>query len=1230
MLINKIDLLEKALSQRILILDGAMGTMIQAYNLTEADYRGRRFTNHQSDLIGNNDILSLTRPDIISAIHESYLEAGADIVSTNTFGATAISQADYHLEAQIYEMNQAAAKLASDAAKKYTALDPARPRFVAGSMGPTNRTCSISPQFDNPGYRNLDFDQLQEAYCNQAEGLLDGGVDIFLIETIFDTLNAKAAIYAIKELGRKHGLELSIWLSATVSDKSGRLLIGQTLEAFLIAIEHARPLCVGLNCSLGSAAMRPYIETIANAADTYVSIHPNAGLPDELGHYSESPDDMAGTLREYAVNGWLNIAGGCCGTTPGHIKAIAGAVKDLAPRKPVCIPHHCRLSGLEPLTIKPDSLFVNIGERTNVMGSARFARLIKSQKYEEALKVAKNQIVSGAQIIDINMDEAMLDSVNAMVNFLNYIASDPDISRVPVMIDSSNWEVIAAGLRCLPGKGIVNSISLKEGVEEFKHRAEFIRRFGAAVIVMAFDEQGQADTYERKVEICTRSYHILVDELGFLPEDIILDPNIFAVGTGIKEHNDYAVAYINACKMIKATLPHALISGGVSNLSFSFRGHDMIRSVMHSVFLYHAIKAGMDMGIVNPAQLLIYDNIPAEYLETVEDIILNRRDDAVDRLTALAQQANNSPRRATETRAEDLSWRNKPVEDRLAQALIQGIPDYLEDDLNEARQQYPTSLQIIEGPLMHGMGIVSEQFGAGKMFLPQVIKSSRVMKQAVTILQPYMDEENSGRPVKAGKILLATVKGDVHDIGKNIVGIVLRCNNYEIIDLGVMVPAAKIIETAIKENIDIIGLSGLITPSLQEMENVAREMERQGLEIPLLIGGATTSKVHTAAKIAPLYHGPSVHVENASQSVVVVNKLMSSGQGKAVIQDYQKQYTNIREKKKQTGGELEMLPIAGARQRKQPIDWANYTAHAPQKQGITVINDYPLQEIIPYINWPQYLHAWGMSKKKHDDFDTEYRIKMILTEAEIVLKEIVRVGQFKARAVIGLFPANANGDDIEIYTDNSRTEVKAIIYNLRRQQVSKSQEYNHCLADFIAPVQSSPRRVDDYIGAFAVSVGFGVDELVAVYEQVEDDYSIIMIKALADRLAEAFAERLHYLVRTEYWGYTDGEKNNPNDFLKNKYIGIRPAPGYPSCPDHSQKRTLFELLNVTDNTGIKLTESCALIPQASIAGWYIAHPQATNFRVGIIGDDQLADYAGRRGISETEASFWLKTNLVGE
>ncbi len=1216
--------LKQMLKERIFVLDGAMGTLIQSYGLTENDFRGPRYADHPVSLQGNNDILSLTRPDIIEEIHNAYLKAGTDIIETNTLNANAVSQMDYHTEQDVYDMNFAAARLASKMADKFTASQPSKPRFVAGILGPTNRTGSISPDINDPGFRNITFDQLRDAYSVQAEGLIDGGVDFLMVETVFDTLNARAALFAIMDLLARRSLDIPAWVSGTVADASGRNLSGQTIEAFWISISHAGLFCVGLNCAFGAEALRPHVEELSGIADVPVSVHPNAGMPDEFGKYNETPERMANQLREFAESGFVNIVGGCCGTTPDHIKAIAQAVEGIAPRKIPKVEPYCRLSGLEPLIIRPDSLFVNIGERTNVMGSARFARLIKQEDYEGAIKVALQQVQNGAQVIDVNMDEAMLDSKKAMIEFLNHVASEPEISRVPVMLDSSKWEVIEAGLKCLQGKGIVNSISLKDGEDEFRKKAALIKQYGAAAIVMAFDENGQAETYERKVEICSRSYRILTEQVGFRPQDIIFDPNIFAVATGIAEHNNYAVDFIKACRTIKETLPHSLVSGGISNLSFAFRGNDYIREIMHSVFLYHAVGGGMDMGIVNAGQLTVYDEIPDNLRTAAEDVILNRRKDATTRLTELAAKTKGMVSKKIQT----LEWRTEQVEKRLNYALVHGISDYIESDTKEALEKYKNPVKVVEGPLMDSINMVGDRFGSGKMFLPQVVKSARVMKKAVSVLEPFLEAKKlSGVSQSNGKILLATVKGDVHDIGKNIVGVMLSCSNYEVIDMGVMTPAEKLLETARKENVDLIGLSGLITPSLDEMIHIASEMERQDFTMPLLIGGATTSRVHTAVKIAPVYHGATVYVPDASRSVQVVNNLLNRDNKLEFITRMKQEYEEIRRKRESEQAKKNLLPLYEARKCKTPIDWKGYNPKRPGMTGIKIFEDYKIDELIPYINWQMFFLAWNLPGQYPAVFEHKKygkQAKELFSDANKMLQYIVDDKMLTVKAVFGLFPANAIGDDIEIYTDDNRSDSLGIIHNLR-QQVEKNQGKTYsCLTDFITPEDSG---IKDYIGAFAVTAGFGVEKFTADFMSTKDDYKSIMIKLLADRLAEAFAERLHERIRTEFWGYAKDENLSKEELISGKYIGIRPAPGYPSCPDHTEKRILFDLLDVEKNIGVELTEYFAMKPAASVSGWYFSHPESHYFSLGQIGKDQVIDYARRKGMSVAEVERWLTPNL---
>ena len=1217
--------IETLLAERILVLDGAMGTMIQGYKLDEAAYRGERFAAHPCDLKGNNDLLAITQPQILQEIHTAYLEAGADIIETNSFNSTAIAQADYQLESIVHELNVATARVARAAADAVTAASPERPRFVAGVLGPTNRTASISPDVNNPGFRNTDFDALVSAYTEAVDGLVQGGVDLLLVETVFDTLNAKAALFAVDQYFHDHGMRLPVMISGTITDASGRTLSGQTAEAFWNSLRHIQPFSFGLNCALGARELRQYIEELSGLADCYISAHPNAGLPNEFGGYDESAEEMAAEIGEWARSGLLNIVGGCCGTTPDHIRAIAAAVAGVKPRSPADLPVKCRLSGLEPLNIGDDSLFVNVGERTNVTGSARFKRLIVEGDYDQALDVARQQVDSGAQVIDVNMDEGMLDGIEAMRTFLNLIASEPDISRVPLMIDSSKWPVIEAGLKCAQGKSIVNSISLKEGEAAFIEQARLVRRYGAAVIVMAFDEQGQADTQARKVEICTRAYRILTEEVGFPAEDIIFDPNIFAIATGIEEHNNYAVDFIEATRVIKATLPHAMISGGVSNVSFSFRGNDAVREAIHSVFLYHAIAAGMDMGIVNAGQLAVYDELPGELREVVEDVILNRREDATERLLDIADQYRGDGGAVRKT--EDLSWRELPVAKRLEHALVKGIDQYVESDTEEARQQFAEPIEVIEGPLMAGMNVVGDLFGAGKMFLPQVVKSARVMKKAVAYLMPFIEAgKESGSQSTQGKILMATVKGDVHDIGKNIVGVVLQCNNFEVIDLGVMVPAAKILETAKREQVDIIGLSGLITPSLDEMVHIAQEMKRLEMNLPMLIGGATTSKAHTAVKIEPVCEHPVVWVKDASRAVGVAQNLVSNTTREGYIASIREDYVQVRERHGERRQKTAWLTLQQARANAfVPTEPGAITV--PRQPGIHVLDDYPLAELVDYIDWTPFFHTWEMKGRFpaiFDDVEKGPEARRLYDDARTMLQRLIDEKWLSARAVFGLFPANRVGDDIEVFADESRETVLMTLHHLRQQQQRPDKRANYCLSDFVAPKSGGQC---DYIGAFAVTAGLGIDRHVQAFEAEHDDYSSIMLKALADRLAEAFAERLHERVRKEYWGYASDEDLDNETLINEGYRGIRPAPGYPACPDHTEKALLWQLLNVEQATDICLTESYAMTPAASVSGWYFAHPEARYFAVGKINRDQVEEYARRKGLGIAEMERWLSPNL---
>jgi 5-methyltetrahydrofolate--homocysteine methyltransferase len=1214
--------LRPLLAERILVLDGAMGTMIQSHRLGEREYRGERFADWPRDLKGNNDLLSLTQPAIIRDIHRAYLEADADIIETNSFNSTAVSLSDYGMEALTYELNLASARLARAAADEFEAREPGRPRYVAGAMGPTNRTASISPNVNDPGFRNVEFDTLAATYADAARGLLDGGADLLLVETIFDTLNAKAAIFAVEGVFEERGDRVPLIISGTITDQSGRTLSGQTPEAFWYSVMHARPLVVGFNCALGGRQLRPHIQELARVAPTFVSAYPNAGLPNEFGGYDETAAVTAGVLHEFAEHGLVNLVGGCCGTTPAHIRAIAEAVRGLPPRRPPELPHRCRLSGLEPLVIGPDTNFVNAGERTNVTGSRRFAKLVLEGRYEAALEVARQQVENGAQLLDVNMDEAMLDSQHAMRTFLQLLASEPAISRVPVMVDSSKWSVIEAGLKCLQGKGVVNSISLKEGEAAFVRQARLVRRYGAAVIVMAFDERGQADSATRKVEICARSYRILTEEVGFPPEDVIFDPNIFAIATGIEEHAGYAVDYIEATRRIKATLPHALVSGGVSNVSFSFRGNDPLREAIHTVFLYHAIRAGMDMGIVNAGALPIYSDIEPDLLERVEDVVLNRRPDATERLLQVADTV-----KGREVAIADLAWRGAPVHERLAHALVEGIADYVVQDTEEARHLFERPIQVIEGPLMDGMNIVGDLFGSGKMFLPQVVKSARVMKKAVAHLIPYIEAEKHADSKPKGKVLLATVKGDVHDIGKNIVGVVLQCNNYDVVDLGVMVPCARILETARAERVDIIGLSGLITPSLEEMAFVASEMEREGFSVPLLIGGATTSRAHTAVKIAPQYTAPTVHVLDASRAVGVASSLLSDTGRDQFVRGVSEEYRGIREARAARPTGERRPTIAEARANRLTLDWRATPPPRPCFLGVRSLDAYPLEELAARIDWTPFFQTWEL--KGHypailEDPTVGKAARSLFADAERMLRAIVTDRSLTARAALGFFPANVVGDDIELYTDDSRTTVLATVHTLRQQMSKGDGRPNLALADYVAPRDSDVR---DYFGAFAVTTGHGLDKLVAGHEAQQDDYSAILAKALADRLAEAFAERLHERVRTELWGYAPGETLDNEALVREQYQGIRPAPGYPACPDHTEKRILFDVLEAEARAGITLTDSFAMLPAAAVSGWYFWRPEAKYFGVGKIEKDQVEDYARRKGMDVAGVERWLAPNL---
>lgn len=1216
---QRITHLYESLKQRILVLDGAMGTMIQRHKLDEAAYRGERFADWPSDLKGNNDLLAISQPEIISGIHEDYLNAGADIIETNTFNATRVAMSDYDMADLSYEINVEATKLARQACDKIGTDD--KPRYVAGVLGPTNRTCSISPDVNDPSFRNITFAALAEAYAESTRALIEGGADIIMIETIFDTLNAKAAIFAVKRVFEEDEIELPIMISGTITDRSGRTLTGQLTEAFYNSLRHAEPISIGLNCALGPKDLRQYVQEMSRICEVYTSAHPNAGLPNEMGGYDLEADEMAIAMGEWADSGFLNIVGGCCGTTPDHIRAFAKIVADKKPRVVPVLPVECRLSGLEPCNIGPDALFVNVGERNNVTGSALFKRLIKEENYEQALSVAMHQVENGAQIIDINMDEGMLESKEAMVKFLNMIAVEPDISRVPVMIDSSKWDIIEAGLQCVQGKSVVNSISLKEGEEKFIKYARLVRQYGAAVVVMAFDEDGQADTFERKVEICTRSYKVLTEKVGFPPEDIIFDPNIFAVATGIEEHNNYAVDFIEATRKIKQTLPHAMVSGGVSNVSFSFRGNNPMREAIHSVFLYHAIKAGMDMGIVNAAQLAVYDDLPEELREAVEDVIQNRNPEATDRLLELAPKYVGDGK-AAESK-QDLSWREKPVNERLAHALVKGITDFIEEDTEEARLQAERPLHVIEGPLMDGMNVVGDLFGEGKMFLPQVVKSARVMKKAVAFLMPYLEAEKAGEIQTNGKILMATVKGDVHDIGKNIVGVVLQCNNYEIIDLGVMVSAEKILSEAEKHQVDIIGLSGLITPSLDEMAYMASEMQRLGMKIPLLIGGATTSRIHTAVKIDPKYDNAVVYVPDASRAVGVAGELLSEERKVDYMQGIKDEYEVMRVQRAARSTKRKTFTLAQARENAYKGDWANYVPPKPTFLGLKTFEDYSLQELSEYIDWSPFFQAWELTGKYPKILKDEVvgeAATTLFADAQKMLKQIIDEKWLSARAVIGFFPANSVGDDIEVYADDERAEVKTVLHHLRQQMAKPSDRPNSCISDFVAPKDSGKK---DYVGAFAVTAGIGIDEHVKRFEDDHDDYSSILLKALADRLAEAFAECLHKRVRKEFWGYATDETLSNDDLIAESYQGIRPAPGYPACPDHTEKATLWSLLEPDKNAGITITESFAMLPTAAVSGFYFSHPGAKYFGTGKVKQDQVEDYAKRKGQKLAVAERWL-------
>ncbi|MCW8844951.1 MAG: methionine synthase [Gammaproteobacteria bacterium] len=1217
--------LQQLLRDRILILDGAMGTMVQACRLQESDFRGARFADWPQDLKGNNDLLSLTRPDVVKNIHAAYLEAGADMIETNTFTANAPSMSDYGMQDLVEEMNRESARLAREVADEYSMRTGVR-RLVAGVLGPTSRTASLSPDVNDPGYRNTDFDQLVDAYSVCTRALIAGGVDLLMVETVFDTLNAKAALFAITGIRESLGLDIPIMISGTITDASGRTLSGQTTEAFWNSVRHAEPVIVGLNCALGATELRPYVAELSRVADCHVSAHPNAGLPNEFGEYDDTPEHMAEVIAEFARSGMLNLVGGCCGTTPEHISAIRHAVRNCAPRALPVITPKLRLSGLEAVNIGEDSLFVNVGERTNVTGSAVFRKLIEANDYNAALDVARQQVEAGAQVVDINMDEGMLDSEKAMRTFLNLLAAEPDISRVPVMLDSSKWRVLETGLKCVQGKCVVNSISMKEGEQSFLEQARLVRRYGAAVIVMAFDEEGQADTVERKVSICERAYRLLTEQVGFPPEDIIFDPNIFAVATGIEAHNGYGLAFIEATRQIKQRMPQALVSGGVSNVSFSFRGNNAVREAIHSVFLYHAIKAGMDMGIVNAGQLAIYEDIPAELRERVEDVVLNRRADATERLLELAQDFRGQGGSARQT--QDLAWRDWEVEKRLAHALVKGIDEYVVADTEEARLRAEHSLQVIEGPLMDGMNIVGDLFGEGKMFLPQVVKSARVMKKAVAHLIPFIEQEKRGGGQTKGRIVMATVKGDVHDIGKNIVGVVLQCNNFEVIDLGVMVPCEKILDTAEREGANMIGLSGLITPSLDEMVYVAKEMQRRGMNLPLLIGGATTSPVHTSVKIDPGYEGPVLYVKDASRAVGVAQHLVGDSDRAPYVAEVKAEHQRRREQHAGQRSKGPAVSIADARANKLDVNWSAYTPPAPNKPGIHVLDKVDVETLLPYVDWMPFFNAWefrGTYPAVLQDSEVGEAARSLFADAQAMMDKLISENWLQPKGVLGLFHANTVGhDDIAVFADAGRDQRILTLHNLRQQKNLRAGLPHLSLADFLAPHEQG---IADYLGAFAVTAGHGVEERAREFEKVHDDYSSIMLKALADRLAEAFAEYLHQQVRTDYWGYAANEGLSNEQLMAESYTGIRPAPGYPACPDHTEKASLFKLLDVETRTGIKLTESYAMWPTAAVSGWYFSHPQSKYFALGKIDKDQVVDYARRKGLTLDEAERWLAPNI---
>ncbi len=1216
----------RLLEERILLLDGAMGTMIQRYKLSEEDYRGERFKDHPSDLKGNNDLLSITRPDVIAEIHNAYLEAGSDIIETNTFNATSISQADYQAEALVYEINFESARIAAEAAARFSQLTPHKPRFVAGSIGPTNKTTSLSPDVNDPGFRAIFFDEMKASYKEQVKGLVEGGADLLLVETVFDTLNAKAALMGIEEYLESAGRNIPVMVSGTITDASGRTLSGQTLEAFMHSLSHVDLLSIGLNCSLGAKEIRPYLKEMAEKSTIFTSVHPNAGLPNQFGEYDESPEDMSTLIKEFIDSEFVNIVGGCCGTTPDHIRAFAELTAVGKIRRPAEAVPGLTLSGLEALTAFEGSNFINIGERCNVAGSRKFARLIREKKYDKALEIARRQVEDGAQILDINLDDAMLDAQHEMHIFLNLLLAEPEISRVPLMVDSSKFEVIETGLKCIQGKAVVNSISLKEGEEQFLEHAKLIRGYGAAVIVMAFDEQGQADSYERRNEICERAYRLLTEKLHFPPGDIVFDPNVLTIGTGMEEHNNYGVDFINTTRWIKAHLPYARVSGGISNLSFSFRGNNVVREAIHSVFLYHAIRAGLDMGIVNPGMLQVYDEIPAELLEYTEDLVLNRRSDATERI--IEYSATLEEVEKVEER-RDL-WRDETVEERLKHALIKGITEHIEADALEAHQKYGLGLKVIEGPMMDGMNVVGDLFGDGKMFLPQVVKSARVMKRAVATLLPFIEQEKasgkSGKSSSAGKILMATVKGDVHDIGKNIVGVVLGCNNYEVIDLGVMVPTEKILDEAEKQQVDVVGLSGLITPSLEEMINVAAEMKRRNMKQPLLIGGATTSKIHTAVKIEPAYNQSVIHVKDASRSVAVVSALLSPDRQEKYSSGIREEYRALRESYADASRDIKYLSLEKARKNALRLNWNAEDIFTPGKTGLQSLTDFPIEKLAPYINWIFFFTIWELRGKfpdifEHPDYGTEAR--KLYEDAQEMLQKIIHEKWLTANAVYGIFPANAEGDDLLVYDTADRKHIRSRFTNLRNQTLKEEGQSNLCLSDFVAPLSSGEK---DYVGAFAVTAGIGIEAKLAEFEAEHDDYSSIILKGLADRLAEAFTELLHEEIRKTSWGYAPGEELDMGDLFREKYKGIRPAHGYPACPDHSEKKVLFELLEA-EKYGIHLTETCSMVPAASVSGLIFAHPESRYFFVGKIGRDQVKDYARRKNLSIKEVESLLASNL---